>query len=134
MKKRIVIGAIVVLVLVIIIGFVLKDSFGLSECEKLSSNFDSVDLRGSQGIIGGTLTNIIGPKYEESYNLNSYFFSFHGKIKDYDIYVLQGSNSIPLSYEIGKFYKFDLSKKRISGYLSGSFIDINSTLFIPMEC
>jgi hypothetical protein len=134
MKKGLIISLIVLVILVLVVWFVLKDSPNLSECDELANNFDSVDLSGFQGIVGGTLITIAGPTFEENYNLNSYLFSFHGKTKDYNIYVLQSNSSNPLNYETGNFYKFDLSNKRVSGYLSGSFIDNNSTLFIPVDC
>lgn len=114
------------------------DLENINSCNKLSKNFDlmidSTNLVECDGYnasnqnpiwVGGKLINI-SKIYVDSYKKNEFTLTFQGFKKQGNIYIGTKGEIIP--YEVGKFYKFDLTNKcklNRSMASSGMFSDPN---------
>jgi len=128
--------------LIILIGLILGYYFlFFNSCERLAKSLDKKinygQIGGFHGIVGGTLTNVSEAWYfvptDREQNRTTYTLTFRGIDKEGALYLRTDSNNL-FSYEVGKFYKFDLSNRRMSGYLSGSYFDLNMTELEQVIC
>ncbi len=146
-KSLIIILFIVVIILVGVASYILLNQQNtnnyLNSCEKLSDRLDEniVDtnnppgrfsIQGYEGTVGGTLVNIKDNGLDRDYQ--SYTLAFRGKNAEGELYLItQSSDALP--YQIGQFYKFDLSNRnQYSAALSGSFIDNDLNKLVPVAC
>ena len=76
------------------------------------------------GVVGGTLISSSQPFkfYTGDTNTNTYTLTFKGYSKEGILYLRASANK-DFSYQIGQFYKINLSEMRFSGMLSGMFLD-----------
>jgi hypothetical protein len=121
----------------------LQNSSKLNVCEDLANALDKsiVDsnnppgrfiISSFEGIVGGTLTDIMSKGTDRGYN--SYTLTFKGIDSHGELYLLTSSNKT-LPYQIGQFFQFDLeNRNRFSAALSGSFIDNDLDRLIIVKC
>lgn len=102
-----------------------------NNCKKLAQELDAKitnrgSVGGNTGIVGGKLIKISQLWYylpsDEEYGKITYTMTFKGIDNEGYLYLRTLSNT-SLPYEIEKFYKFNLNNTRLSGMLSGVFID-----------
>lgn len=155
MKKGVIIVIIILIIIFILfVGYYLIESGShLSNttnetCINLKTNLDNkitgiynhpgnFVIESSGGIVGGVLENISKPYYyipeDENQSIVTYTLIFKGVDKQGELYLRTNSNQ-QFIYQVGKFYRFDLSNRRQNGMLSGVFLDINQTALQPLTC
>lgn len=138
MKKNILIVLIIIALIIIVMGFYyyFPPNNSSNPCNELKKNLDN-NIGSFNGIVGGTLMNVSSPYYyipeDKNQSKLTYTLTFKGMEKQVELHLITSSDN-PLSYEVGNFYKFDLSNIRKSGMLSGAFFDINQTELQPVNC
>ncbi len=113
----------------------------ITECDKLALAFDkkvnSVQNLGYEGNVGGTLLEVSDPYFyvpeDNEQNKTTYTLTFKGLEKEGKLYLRTYSNK-SFSYEVGKFYKIDLSNIRPNGHLSGSYFDFDMDKLQVINC
>lgn len=118
-------------------------------CKELADRLDSiiVDINNppgtyrilGTGVVGGVLTKKDFPVFYSGEGVNKVWdlkvhkLTFQGNKKSGELflYTVEDAN---LPYEIGKFYKFDLSNIDKFSQRSGSFVDMELNKLEQLEC
>ena len=141
MKKSMIIFIVVITVILVGAYFYFTNEEDI--CEELLKNFDKVitdrnnhpepsRMQTMDIVVGGTLIEAKESDFGfEGYN--DYILKFKGRDKEGWFYY-QTNSEDTFPYEVGKFYKFDLSDIRLSGYHSGIFIDNDLDKLELMDC
>ncbi|MBD3319132.1 hypothetical protein GF342_04455 [Candidatus Woesearchaeota archaeon] len=109
-----------------------------SLCEQLARNFDeSIPATGQVSypkelLVGGTLTSI-GQLLPDDPRGNVRTVEFKGFENKGSMQLAYGQDR-EFTYEIGKFYRFNLDNIRMSGMFSGVFLDPELNKFEELDC
>jgi len=143
MKQKIILIILILILSISLIACEKKDrSQDLSLCDQLSINLDkNIETNGlinypNDKIIGGILisaseASIFPLDQDSKKDMRTLSFRGYEKVA---ILNFKGGKDMVFNYEVGKFYKFNLSNIRLSGALSGTFLDSDLNKLEEMDC